>query len=265
MLGGELSLHFLNVVLLTLLIAPLILWRYRRAVLTGMQDQAGPVLPIAPAPARCTDARRDPATAAAVDPLSWEQRGVRRRVFGGVMLATFVPSLLLSALYLSLGDQPITPAHLFLKAGVTCSVAVPIFAVLTATPFVRALRLWLLTLAALAGCGVVLSMLQRPFYGKAPSLDQLMNFVLFFQLAALTLWAPMLLGLATGARRVRGVAPITFAGLLVFSLGPLLGLRLTQWLTGTQAGAGWVLSGTGLDTGFIVLALPVGLLAWRRL
>ena len=90
----------------------------------------------------------------------------------------------------------------------------------------------------LAACGVVLSMLQRPFYGKAPSLDQAMNFVLFFQFAAVTLWLPALLGLATGARRVRGVAPITFAGLLVFGLAPLLGLRLTQWLTGTQSGAG---------------------------
>jgi hypothetical protein len=75
----------------------------------------------------------------------------------------------------------------------------------------------------------------------------------------------MLLGLATGARRVRGVAPITFAGLLVFGLAPMLGLRLTQWMTGTQSGAAWVLSGAGLYTGFIVIALPMGLLAWWRL
>ena len=37
MLGGELSFHLLNVLLLTLGIAPLVLWRYRRAVLAGMQ------------------------------------------------------------------------------------------------------------------------------------------------------------------------------------------------------------------------------------
>jgi hypothetical protein len=265
MLGGELSVHFLNVILLTLLIAPLVLWRYRRAVLAGMRDRPGAVLPVVPVGTlrRATGRGQAPA-AAAVDPSTWE-RGLRRRVFAGTLGATFVPSMLLSALYLVLGDQPMTPAHLFLKAGVTCSAAVPIFAVLTATPFVRALRLWLLTLAALAACGVLLSMAQRPFYGKAPSVDQLMNFVLFFQLAALTLWVPMLLGLATGARRVRGVAPIAFAGLLVFGLAPLLGLRLTQWLTGTQAGTAWVLSGPGLDTGFVALALPAGLLAWRRL
>jgi len=54
--------------------------------------------------------------------------GLRRfRVFAGTLGATFVPSMLLSALYLVLGDQPMTPAHLFLKAGVTCSAAVPIW------------------------------------------------------------------------------------------------------------------------------------------
>jgi hypothetical protein len=51
----------------------------------------------------------------------------------------------------------------------------------------------------------------------------------------------------------------------VFGLTPLLGLRLTQWLTGTQSGAAWVLSGAGLYTGFILVALPMGLLAWWRL
>ena len=64
------------------------------------------------------------------------------------------------------------------------SAAVPMFAVLMAIPFWRALALWLATLVVLAVAGVALSMLQRPFYGKAPSLDQAMNFVVFFQFAA---------------------------------------------------------------------------------
>ncbi len=36
MLGSEPSFHLLNVRLLSLGIAPLVLWRYRRAVLAGM-------------------------------------------------------------------------------------------------------------------------------------------------------------------------------------------------------------------------------------
>ena len=267
MLGGELASHFLSVVLLTLFIAPLVLWRYRRAVLAGMLGGAGHKLAVPPVPmvaAAATPAAAAPAIDGSGARLAWERR-VRPRILATALLATAVPSLLMAAHYLWMGGQPLTPAHLWLKAGATCSAAVPIFAVLTATPFWRALRLWVITLLALAAAGVLLSMLQRPFYGKAPSLDQLLNFLVFFQLAGFTLWVPMLLGLATGARRVRGVAPITFASLFVFGLAPLFGRHFTQWLSGTTTGTSWLLSGAGLDTGFVVVALPFGLLAWLRL
>ncbi len=265
MLGGELVFHFINVILLTVLVAPLILWRYRRAVLAGMMDRGGTALPlpaiVAPTAARIAAVAPDASAATA---LAWEAR-IRRRIFFAVLAALAPPALILAVQQLALGGQPLTPAHVSLLAGVTCSMAVPIFAVLTATPFWRALRLWLVTLIALAAFGVVLSMAQRPFYGKAPTLDQAMNFVYFFQLAAYTLWLPMLLGLAIGARRVRGVAPLAFAALLVFALAPLFGVRVTQWLSGMRWSAGWVLAGPGLDAGIIVLALPIGVLAWWRL
>ena len=54
MLGGELVFHFINVVVMTVLIAPLILWRYRRAVLAGMMDRGGAALPLAPVVAPAT-------------------------------------------------------------------------------------------------------------------------------------------------------------------------------------------------------------------
>jgi hypothetical protein len=263
MLGGELVFHFINVIVLTVLVAPLILWRYRRAVLAGMMDRGGATLPlpaVATTPARVVPAAPEASATAA---LAWEAR-VRRRIFVAVLAALAPPALILAVQQLALGGQPLTPAHAVLVAGVTCSMAVPIFAVLTATPFWRALRLWLVTLIALAASGVVLSMAQRPFYGKAATLDQAMNFVYFFQLAAYTLWLPMLLGLAIGARRVRAVAPLAFAALLVFALAPLFGVRVTQWLAGMHWSAGWVLAGPGLDAGIIVLALPIGVLAWWR-
>jgi len=49
MLGGALMFHFMNVMLMTLVVAPLVLWRYRRAVLAGMQHRLGAPLPV-PAP-----------------------------------------------------------------------------------------------------------------------------------------------------------------------------------------------------------------------
>jgi len=265
MLGGELIFHFVNVMLLTVVIAPLILWRYRRAVLAGMQDRGGAPLPLAPVARNATE--RDASTAAgasAASALAWEAH-VRRRIFFAVLAALAPSALLFATQTLALGDQPLTPAHVFLIAGSTLSMAVPIFAVLTATPFWRALRLWLVTLVVLAALDVLLSMLQRPFYGRTPTIDQAMNFVYFVQYAGYTLWLPTLLALVIGARRVRGVAPIAFATLLVFALAPLFGVRMTQWLSGMQWSAGWVLAGPGLDAGIVVLALPIGLLAWWRL
>ena len=49
MLGGELMFHFMNVMVLTFVVAPLVLWRYRRAVLAGMRHRLGAPLPV-PAP-----------------------------------------------------------------------------------------------------------------------------------------------------------------------------------------------------------------------
>ena len=53
MLGGELVFHFLNVIVMTALVAPVVLWRYRRAVLAGMQHGLGAPLPFAPLPWAC--------------------------------------------------------------------------------------------------------------------------------------------------------------------------------------------------------------------
>ncbi|MBV9889678.1 MAG: hypothetical protein JO090_02185, partial [Rhizobacter sp.] len=160
---------------------------------------------------------------------------------------------------------PITAAHLFLVAGVAALVGVPMYSVLTATPFARTVVLGAATLVAFAGMGVFLSILQRVFAAKAPTLGQAMNFVYFIEFAASALSVPLVLGWAIGSRRVRGVAPFVFAGLLVFAIAPLLGVQLTQWLAGMRWSAGWVLGRIGIDTGCVVLALPVRLLAWWRL
>jgi hypothetical protein len=263
MLGGQLVFHFVNVIVMTALVAPLVLWRYRRAVLAGMQDKLGAPLPLA-APRRRGE--RAPA-AAGVDvaaALAWEAR-LRRRIFAVALVAAFVPSLLLSLLHYLIEGEPFTTVEVFLDAAVPTLVAVPICALLTAMPRWRALRLAVCTLAALAGATVLLAVVLHLAAGKAPTLDVAMNFVRFVEVATFLLVPPALVGLVIGARRVRGVAPLAFAALLVFALAPLLGLSVTQWLTGMRWSAGWVLSGPGLDAGIIVLALPMGLLAWWRL
>ena len=257
----ELVVSVVNMAILTALIAPLVLWRYRRAVLNGMMEAPGvPLTWAASASPMAVAAPR----AETADPLAWEAR-LRRRVFAAAIAATLVPSLLMAYLFLYWGDLPRSPAVVLLTAGVTVSAAVPVYAVLVAARPVRAVWLWLVTIVAIATIAVIATIVQRLVTGRQPTIDQLLNFVSFFQLAAIRLSVPALLGLATGARRIRGVAPITFAGLLVFGFAPYLGIALTRWLTSTRSGSGLVMSLGGLETGFVLLSLPAGLIAWGRL
>ena len=114
MVGGELLFRFLNVMLLTALVAPLVLWRYRRAVLAGMATKVGTAMPLAP-PLGAKPREAAASLAAAAARLAWEAR-MRRRVFVAVVAALFPPALLLAAHYVVVNGLPLTPAHLSLYA-----------------------------------------------------------------------------------------------------------------------------------------------------
>jgi tetratricopeptide (TPR) repeat protein len=86
--GGEVSLHLLNVPLLTLLIASLVLWRYRGAVLGGRQDCAGGALPVATARA----VAGVPAPACAASWSLWMKRLVGFVLLAVVLAASFTAS-----------------------------------------------------------------------------------------------------------------------------------------------------------------------------
>ena len=257
--SGELIFHFLNVIVLTALIAAWVLWRYRAAVLKGMQARSGAVVPVA----EVTRHETIPVPVNVATVSRWMNRA-RRGIVIAVVAAILLPALLMSGLYLILSDLPRGPAHVWLVGSVFASAAVPMVAVFLAVPFWRALWIWFMSLGSCAVIGVALAMIQRLVAGKLPTLDQFMNIPYFFQFAAVEWSMPLLLLLATGGRRLRGVAPITLAGLLVFGLAPLLGSRLTAWAAGTQTGGQWLLS-IGLNAGFFLLALPTGWFAWSRL
>src|SRR5512135_3175111 len=106
----ELVVSVVNMAILTAVIAPLVLWRYRRAVLAGMMEAPGAPLDWTSAPRVAT------ARPAAADPLAWEAR-LRPRVFAAASAATIVPSLLLAYLFLYWGDLPRSPAVVLLTAG----------------------------------------------------------------------------------------------------------------------------------------------------
>ena len=235
MLGGELSFHFMNVMLLTVVVAPLVLWRYRRAVLAGMQDRGrrGAAAGAAARAGRAPRQRR--ADSPSPRALAWEAR-MRRRIFVAVLAALVRrPRCCSPRSTLAVGDLPLTPAHLFLIAGTaTLSMAVPIFAVLTATPFWRALRL-----------GVVDAV--RPRRARRRALDAAAAVLRQgadarpgAQLRLLrpaspryTLWLPIAArrGDRRAARSRRRAARLR-RRCWCSRLAPLLGVHLTQWLLG---------------------------------
>lgn len=255
----ELVVHLLNTVVLTAMVAFCVLWRYRRNVLAGMGRDVGEALALPPAPPTLEVVPQPPRAGA----LGWE-RGVRRRITLALLASVTPPALILGWFELYAGQLPMTPAHLLMFACKYWVAAVPMAAVSLALPPRRTLALAATVLLAGALLTTLVSMLQRPFYGRLPSVDQLLNVINFLLGAAVELGPPLALIWLTGLRSIRGIAPIAFAGLLVFGLAPLAGSWANTRLAESASGSRLLL-GLGFNASFLLLSLPVAVLAWWRL
>jgi hypothetical protein len=80
---------------------------------------------------------------------------------------------------------------------------------------------------------------------------------LFLSLLVGQMWLMGLFWLATWPHKLRGVAPLTFAALVLFGLAPLVGSQLNP----TSIGNGML----QLNATFLLVSLPAGCLAWLRL
>jgi hypothetical protein len=262
MLGAELTHHFLISAILTALVAMFVLWRYRVAVLDGMMRGDGTALPLPLPPAL----RAGAANAAAVNEgLAWERR-MQRRIALAYFLTTLLCALPLALASRYLSDPATTPAEYVAFALIYTFACVPMIAAALALPLsitrVLAGVALLVTMFLVVAFSVM--MIQRGLAGRPVGWQQLQLFPILLKMAANELWQPALLWLLTWPKRLRGVVPITFAALLIFGLAPLLGLRMTSVLASTQAGTPLVLS-LGLNGMFMLIALPVGWVAWKRL
>jgi hypothetical protein len=255
---GQLIAHFINTAIITAIVAGLVLWRYKAGVLAGMNVGGAVELPI-PHPA----ARAVPAATATVSTvLGWE-REARRRMAIAVAVIVLVCSLPLA--YLQAVEFGVrTPMDVLGLTGQFLLAAVPMAAILAAYSWRKAVMYGVALLVATAVLVLAVSVLQRLADGRAPSVDQFLNGLIFLQLTAVNALAPVVVMLVTAWPRVRGVAPMTFVGLLVFSLAPLGGLQVTRALATTRTGGELVLN-AGLTIGFVLLALPTGWVAWRCL
>jgi len=255
---AELYAHFLNTAIVTAIVAGLVLWRYKVGVLAGM-NVGGPVeLPI---PQAVRQAPVDASTPVG-SVLAWEG-SLRRRIGVAAALVVLVCSLPLAWLQADAAGVR-TPMHVLGQTGQFLIAAMPMAALLAAYSWRKVLVYAAALLAGMVVLMLAVSALQRLALGRMPSVDQLLNGLFFLQLTGLNVFAPLVVIAVTALPRVRGVAPMTFVGLLVFSLAPLGGSQLTSALARTGVGSELVLNG-GLAVGFILLALPTGWLAWRCL
>lgn len=257
--GGELSVHFTNSVLVTVVVALFVLWRYRLAILDGMRQGDPDPLPL-PAPSLLLPA----APILASHQLLAHERAMRWRIAGAWLLTTGIGALPMALVYLHAGDFSLSATYLLGLSLCYMIAALPMMAVSLAWPAWRIAGAFIVMLAGFAALFLAAGVMQRAIGGRSLGWQIFALIPLFFQMAWNQLWMGGLFWLLSWPVRWRGVAAITFAALLVFGFAPLAGSRLTAVLAGTDFGTPWVLS-LGLNGVFLLIALPVGWLAWLRL
>lgn len=274
---GELIYHFVHTIIVTTVVSAFVLWRYRAGVLAGMGRVGDTALPLPPVRGEprasgvtvaATSSQQDTGESAdaptmRADEVSRWMASLERRVIVAVALVVAACAWPFGYAWMR-GEAVVTPAHVITRAGGFLVAAVPMVAVLFGYSLRRTLWLGVKLLAWCAGAIVLLSMLQRVVTGRMPGLDQVLNAYVFLQIVAYDFSVPMVLLFVTGAPRVRGVAPIVFAGLIVFGVAPLLGQQVTRGLMASRSGSDVILR-WGLNAAFVLVALPTGWLAWRRL
>lgn len=262
-LGIQLLMVFVNTAIITAFLAFFVLWSYRRAVLVGMRGQAGAELTL---PALPLQKERAGEAADLRGALDWERR-IHTRTAIVYVLSVASGALVLALLYVVQSGMLRTPAHILTVAAIYLIAAVPMVALSLAWTWKRGVAFAALLLVAGALFTTILRLVQQPFYGESPTLDQLFSFARFFVGAALILSVPLLFLLGSGSARLRGVVPTIFGGLVLFGVAPWLGYWITFQLIGSGISMDFVLATIamlGLQAPFLLLALPVGFIAWLR-
>jgi hypothetical protein len=255
--GGEPSVHFINSVLVTVVVALFVLWRYRLAILGGMRrgDSALLPLPAANVQGRAGLADGDIAT---------REQAMRQRIAAAWLLTTAICGLPMAVAYMVAGEMSASPTY---ALALTCSymiAALPMIAVSLAWPPRRMVVAFVAMMLSFAALCLLAGIIERSLLGRPLSWKILGLVPLFFDIAWNQLWIAGLFWLMSWPTRLRGVVPITFAALLVFAAAPFAGARLTAVLAATEVGTPWVYT-LGLNGVFMLIALPVGWLAWLRL
>jgi hypothetical protein len=268
---AELHHHFVNSAILTLLVSLFVLWRYRRAVVSEMAHGNGATLALPPPVGQRSEgpsverpafqrAARAPECAAE----RTAERGKERRLALAYWLTTLTCGLPLAVGDVTLSHWEPSAAQVLLLALCYSVVAAPMVWVSLSLPPARGFKALVLFTLLLILLALLAGVLQRTLAGRPLGWPIFAVVPLFLQMAAIQLWMPALFWLLTWPAWVRGVAPITFAALVLFGLAPFIGAQLTGALAATELGTPIAFS-LGQSGMFVLLALPAGWIAWWRL
>jgi len=255
--SGELSVHFINSVLVTIVVALFVLWRYRQAILDGMVQGDSAALPL-------PGATEEAAAGGAGGELPALERTIRRRIAAAWLLTTAICGLPMAITYMSVADMGLSPTYALGLTFCYMIAALPIIAVSLAWPTLRIVVAFVAMMLCCALLVLVAGMIERSVAGRDISWRIVGLIPLFGEMAWNQLWMAGLFWMLSWPVRLRGVVPITFAALLVFGFAPFAGSRLTAALAATEFGTPWALT-LGLNGIFVLIALPVAWLAWLRL
>jgi hypothetical protein len=266
-LSGQLLYFFVLTLVVSLACAALVLWHYARRVRAGMRDSGVPV-PVPPA-ARHTPTPT-PTPAAAGDPTPWLafDRRFERRLLAAWVASALLAALPVAAVWIAASDAPVTLSRTALLATVLAQLAWPVLALSRGWQWARTVQVAAAGMLASALLTTLLSIADRLLRGAAPTADQWLNLLVWFQLAGALLAPVGALLLLSTPRRIRQVVPMLFGALVLFALAPFMGARAFDALLAQEAAVGLLASAGGVQLRhavFVALALPAGWLVARRL
>ena len=205
--------------ILTVVVSIFVLIRYRVGVSKGMMRVGTGDLLLARVQSRDENARHT--TAATM--LIREKRKERGIAFG-YLLSVFICALpvAFAVVFSSRSEVPFRPSNVIIWMLVFTFACIPMIATSLAVPPLRALAGLVLLTALLTALAESSNLLERLLRGLHVGPENLMS-LNFLRIAGLEWLFIGPFSLLFWPRKIRGVAPITFAALFLFSLGPLIG------------------------------------------
>jgi len=265
---GELWFHFASAILLTAVVSSVVVTWYRHAVARSMRVAGSAPADMDPGFERELPAwwRRIPATREDRDAGGTGAAESRLRHRAAVIygLGGLAASAVETALYLVVLRDVLLPVRTFTIFYVFCWPIGPTLSFLLGLSRGRAL----LVFAGYIGNGALMVVLLSTVLSGWANGIPLQNALAFLQFLAIQASLPFLIILVTSGRRIRSVAPLVLAGLLVFSFSNLAaGSALIAALDFAVVRDVVLSLGAfgGYNAWYLLAALPIGYACWRGL